>query len=75
MTDSNSSNPMPGPADVGVDDDPFVAEVRATRAAIAREAGYDLGRIVEDLRRIEAEELARGRVIIATGNSVPGAAA
>lgn len=75
MTDANSTNPLPSPADAPLDNDPFVAEVRATRAAIAREAGYDLHRIVEDLCLIEAEERARGRVIIATATPVPGAAA
>ena len=75
MTDANLINPTSSSADAPVDNDPFVAEVRATRAAIAREAGYDLHRIVEDLRRIEAEERARGRVVIATGTPVPGAAA
>jgi hypothetical protein len=75
MTDAELTNPTPSSADAPLDNDPFVAEVRETRAAIAREAGYDLHRIVEDLRRIEAEESARGRVIIATGTPVPGAAA
>jgi len=73
MIDSNSSDPTP--SSDALDNDPFVAEVRATRAAIAREAGYDLGRIVDNLRRIEADERAPGRGIIATDSTVPGAAA
>ena len=56
-----------------LDDDPIVAEVRAEREAFARAAGYDLGRIVANLRRIEAEERARGRVIISPPSPVPGA--
>jgi hypothetical protein len=56
-------------------DDPIVAEVRATREALAAALNYDLDRIVEDLRQVEAVERARGRKIIAPPNPVPGAAA
>ena len=56
-------------------DDPIVAEVRATREALAAALNYDLARIVEDLRQVEAVEQARGRQIIAPPNPVPGAAA
>ena len=56
------------------DDDPIVAEVRAEREACARAADYDLGRIAANLRRIEAEERARGRVIISPPGPVPGTA-
>ncbi len=62
------------PSDALGGEDPFVAEVRATRATLARDAGYDLGRIVTDLRRIELEESAHGRTILATGSPAPGAA-
>lgn len=74
MTDPNATDLTPA-TDAAPDGDPFVAEVRATRAAIAREADYDLSRIVADLRRIEEEERARGRRIIPTGGTAPGAAA
>jgi hypothetical protein len=56
-------------------DDPIVAEVRATREALAAAFNYDLARIVEDLRQIEAAERARGRQIVAPPNPVSGAAA
>ena len=56
-------------------DDPIVAEVRATREALAAALNYDFARIVEDLRQVEAVERARGRQIIAPPNPVPGAAA
>lgn len=55
-------------------DDPIVAEVRATREALAAALNYDLARIVEDLRQLEAVERARGRQIVAPPNPVPGAA-
>jgi hypothetical protein len=56
-------------------DDPIVAEVRATREALASALNYDLARIVEDLRQIEALERARGRQIVAPPDPVSGAAA
>ena len=56
-------------------DDPIVAEVRATREALAAALNYDFARIVEDLRQVEAVERARGRQIVAPPNPVPGAAA
>jgi hypothetical protein len=55
-------------------DDPIVAEVRATREALAATFDYDLARIVADLRQVEAVELARGRRIVAPRNPVSGAA-
>ncbi len=45
-------------------DDPLVAEVRATRAALSAAAGYDLARMVAQLREIESVERAAGRKII-----------
>ena len=56
-------------------DDPIVAEVRATREALAAALNYDFARIVEDLRQVEAVERARGRQIVAPPTPVPGAAA
>lgn len=56
-------------------DDPIVAEVRATREALAATLNYDLARIVEDLRQVEEVERARGRQIVAPPNPVHGAAA
>ena len=55
-------------------DDPIVAEVRATREALAATMNYDLTRIVEDLRQVEVAERARGRRIVAPPTPVPGAA-
>ena len=74
MTDTTGVG-VSSAASAPLDDDPIVAEVRAEREAFARAAGYDLGRIVANLRRIEAEERARGRVIISPAGPVPGAAA
>ena len=74
MIDANVNSAALPPDTPGFED-PFVAEVRATRATIARDAGYDLARIVAELRRIELDERERGRTIIATGSTVPGAAA
>lgn len=65
------ANPAPAP----MVDDPIVAEVRATREALAAALNNDLARIVEDLRQVEAVERARGRHIVAPPNPVPGAAA
>ena len=56
-------------------DDPIVAEVRATREALAAALNYDLARIVEDLRQVEAVERAHGRQIVAPPNPVSGTAA
>ena len=55
-------------------DDPIVAEVRATREALAATLNYDLTRIVADLRQVEVAERARGRQIVAPPAPVPGAA-
>ncbi len=55
-------------------EDPIVAEVRATREALAAALNYDLARIVEDLRQVEAVERARGRQIVAPPDRVSGAA-
>lgn len=45
-------------------DDPIVAEVRATRAALSAASGDDLARIAATLRTLEATERAAGREII-----------
>jgi len=55
-------------------DDPIVAEVRATREALAATMNYDLARIVEDLRLVEVSERARGRRLVAPPAPVPGTA-
>ena len=57
MTDSNTPHAL-------VLDDPLVAEVRATRAALSAAAGNDLARIVVTLRTLEAVERAAGREIV-----------
>jgi len=72
MTDEHRSASV---ATSPIADDPIVAEVRATREALAAALNYDLARIVEDLRQVEAVERTRGRQIVAPPNSVPGAAA
>lgn len=46
-------------------EDPMVAEVRATRAALSAAAGHDLERIYAQLKVVEAAERAAGRVILA----------
>jgi len=53
-------------------DDPIVAEVRASREALAATFDYDLARIVEDLRQVEAVERARGRQIVAPPKPAAG---
>ena len=75
MIDSaHGTGPLVHP-DEQPDRDPLVAEVRAVRATIAREAGYDLARIVADLRRIENEERSSGRAIITSASAAPSPAA
>ena len=75
MIDSaHGTGPLVHP-DEQPDRDPLVAEVRAIRAAIARDAGYDLARIVADLLDIETEERSRGRSIIASASGAPSPAA
>ena len=73
MTDTTGGGTSSA-ASTPLDDDPIVAAVRTEREAFARAADYDLGRIVANLRRIEAEERARGRVIISPPDPVPGTA-
>lgn len=46
-------------------EDPIVAEVRATRAALSAALGHDLERIYAQLKAVEAAERAAGRVILA----------
>jgi hypothetical protein len=50
-------------------DDEIVAEVRAVREALAAEFGFDLQRLYEQLKTLEAAERARGRVIISPPRS------
>lgn len=56
-------------------DDEIVAEVRAIRHQLAAAVDYDLDRIFDQVKAVEAEERARGRAILSppVGNS--GAAA
>lgn len=72
MTDENRAARA---AAMRITDDPIVAEVRATREALAAASNYDLARIVEDLRLVEAEERAHGRRIVAPPHAVSGEAA
>ena len=46
-------------------DDEIVAEVRAIRRQLGAAVGFDLDRMYEQLKTIEAEERAKGRVILA----------
>jgi len=39
---------------------PILAEIRATRDRLASECGYDVRKLVERIRRREAEEAASG---------------
>jgi len=66
---------VPAAATPPIADDPIVAEVRATREALAAALNYDLARIVGDLRQVEAVERARGRQIVAPPNPASGTAA
>lgn len=72
MTDEHR---VPSAATPAMKDDPIVAEVRATREALAAALNYDLVRIVEDLRQLEAVERARGRRIVAPPDTGSGTAA
>ena len=72
MTDEHQGVAAATPS---IADDPIVAEVRATREALAAALNYDLARIVEDLRQVEAVERARGRQIVAPPDPVSGKAA
>ena len=53
-------------------EDEIVAEVRATRDRLAAAVGYDLDRHWEQLERLEADERARGRGVLAPPSSQPG---
>jgi hypothetical protein len=46
-------------------DDEIVAEVRATRERLGAAVGHDMGRLVEQLKAIEAAERERGRTLLA----------
>lgn len=46
-------------------EDEIVAEVRAARDRLAAAVGYDLDRHWEQLKALEADERARGRVFLA----------
>lgn len=46
-------------------DDEIVAEVRAIRRQLGAAVGFDLDRMYEQLKAVEAEEREKGRVILA----------
>ena len=46
-------------------DDEIVAEVRAIRRELSAAVGFDLDRMHEALKAVEAEERQKGRVILA----------
>jgi hypothetical protein len=54
-----------------VREDPFVAEVRAVRAAIWDEVGRDLDRLYERVRAVEAAERAAGREFVPAPGAPP----
>jgi hypothetical protein len=72
MTDEHRAVNMVAPP---LPDDPIVADVRATREALASALNYDLARIVDDLRQVETAERAHGRQIVAPPNPASGTAA
>ena len=47
-------------------DDEVVAEVRAIRRQLGAAVGFDLDRMYEQLKAVEAEEREKGRTILAT---------
>ena len=47
-------------------DDEIVAEVRAIRRQLGAAVGFDLDRMYEQLKAVEAEEREKGRTILAT---------
>lgn len=55
-------------------EDPIVAEVRATRAALSAAAGDDLSQIYAQLKAVEAAERAAGRVVLAPPPATAAAA-
>ena len=55
-------------------EDPIVAKMRATRAALSAALGHDLERIYAQLKMVEAAERAAGRIIL-TAPARPAAAA
>lgn len=46
-------------------DDEIVAEVRAIRCELGAAVGFDLDRMYEQLKAVEAEERQKGRAILA----------
>lgn len=52
-------------------DDPFVAEVRATREAIWAEVGQDLDRLFARVEAVEAAERALGREFVPVPEPAP----
>ena len=53
------------------EDNEILREIRATRAAIAHEAGYDAHRLFEQLREQEREAAARGVKFVSFAREAP----
>lgn len=69
------SPPMRDDAELPVPpEDPIVAEVRATRAALSAAAGNDLERIYARLKAVEAAERRAGRIVLAPPPAAAAAA-
>ena len=64
----------PEPADADTDDE-IVAEVRASRRQLAAAVNFDVDRIFEQVKAVEAEERARGRTFVPPFSGSAGAAA
>lgn len=65
---------IPEPSDAGADDE-IVAEVRAIRRQLGAAVDFDLDRIFEQVKSVEAEERARGRTFVPPFSQNAGAAA
>ena len=64
------------PSEIGSSqDDEIVAEVRAIRHQLAAAVDFDLDRMFAQVKAVEAEERARGRVIVPPPVGHSGAAA
>ena len=75
MTPMTERPPMRDDAELPIPpEDPIVAEVRATRAALSAAAGDDLERIYAQLKAAEAAERQAGRIVLAPPPATAAAA-
>ena len=73
MAASMTPDLIPEPRDAYADDE-IVAEVRAIRRQLAAAVDFDLGRIFDQVKTVEAEERARGRTFVPPFSRNAGAA-